>query len=351
MQRRPCSRRARAIERRLGLPARPPDHQVLVHQRDAEGVGRAGARDGLYAAHGRRRARAARVKRPAELALAERPVRSLAVAMRARGSSSLAAVVARRPRRRRVRGAGRFLVVADPAARARRRHRHAGRLALATASSRAAASIAPGVAPLVVLTRERLRRGAPPRSAPTASACPRSTTCRAGRSTSSGSRRAPSASSRRATAAPRARRATIARWACRQRVPARLVVVTSPTHTRRARMILRQALGPGVQLTRAAGAATPCSRPIAGGAARRAIKDVLIEYQKLARLLARRALDDRAVRRAQPRGGEPLRPARRPCGSAAPARPWRASRGRCRSRRRTFRRRTAAGSWASWCRP
>ena len=39
----------------------------------------------------------------------------------------------------------------------------------------------------------------------------------------------------------------IARWACGRGVH-RLVVVTSPSHTRRARMILARALGPGVAL-------------------------------------------------------------------------------------------------------
>jgi uncharacterized SAM-binding protein YcdF (DUF218 family) len=41
---------------------------------------------------------------------------------------------------------------------------------------------------------------------------------------------------------------TIARWACRVRVR-RLVIVTSRAHTRRARLILAQSLGPGIELT------------------------------------------------------------------------------------------------------
>ena len=73
---------------------------------------------------------------------------------------------------------------------------------------------------------------------------------------------------------------TIARWACRQGVR-RLVVVTSRSHTRRARLILRQALGNGIEL------AMRPSRSDAFVAARwwrdrRDAKLVLSEYEKLA---------------------------------------------------------------------
>ena len=73
---------------------------------------------------------------------------------------------------------------------------------------------------------------------------------------------------------------TIARWACRQGVR-RLVVVTSRAHTRRARLILRQALGKGIEL------ALRPSRSDAFTAARwwrvrRDAKLVLSEYEKLA---------------------------------------------------------------------
>src|SRR4029077_11558492 len=58
-----------------------------------------------------------------------------------------------------------------------------------------------------------------------------------------------------------------------------VVVVTSPTHTRRARLILRQALGPRIQLS-----VRPTSDALFPAnqwwRRRRAIKDVLIEYQK-----------------------------------------------------------------------
>jgi uncharacterized SAM-binding protein YcdF (DUF218 family) len=73
---------------------------------------------------------------------------------------------------------------------------------------------------------------------------------------------------------------TIARWACAHRVR-RLVVVTSRAHTRRARLILRQALGPEVAL------AIRPSRydPFAAARwwhVRRDAKIVLSEWEKLA---------------------------------------------------------------------
>ena len=84
---------------------------------------------------------------------------------------------------------------------------------------------------------------------------------------------------RRRTFSTESEARTIARWACRARVR-RLVVVTSPFHTRRARLILAQALGPGIALT---------IRPSRAGAfspqrwwrVRRDAKFVLTEYQKL----------------------------------------------------------------------
>jgi len=74
--------------------------------------------------------------------------------------------------------------------------------------------------------------------------------------------------------------ATIARWACAHHL-ARLVVVTSRAHTRRARLILREALGPRVALT------LRPSRHDAFAARRwwrdrRDAKLVLSEYEKLA---------------------------------------------------------------------
>src|SRR5207237_657581 len=73
---------------------------------------------------------------------------------------------------------------------------------------------------------------------------------------------------------------TIARWACTHRLR-RVVVVPSRAHSRRARLILRQALGPGIAL------AMHPSRYDAFAAARwwrvrRDAKIVLSEYEKLA---------------------------------------------------------------------
>ena len=73
---------------------------------------------------------------------------------------------------------------------------------------------------------------------------------------------------------------TIARWACSHRVKS-LVVVTSPSHTRRARLVLRRALGPDVSL-----AVRPArTNAFAAGRwfrVRRDAKEVLSEWQKLA---------------------------------------------------------------------
>jgi uncharacterized SAM-binding protein YcdF (DUF218 family) len=73
---------------------------------------------------------------------------------------------------------------------------------------------------------------------------------------------------------------TIARWACAHRVTT-LVVVTSRSHSRRARMILARALGPGIRLS------MQPSRHDTFAASRwwrvrHAAKTVLSEYQKLA---------------------------------------------------------------------
>src|SRR5213076_19811 len=73
---------------------------------------------------------------------------------------------------------------------------------------------------------------------------------------------------------------TIARWACAHRLQ-RVVVVTSRAHSRRARLILRQALGPGIAL------AMHPSRydafaPARWWHVRRDAKLILSEYEKLA---------------------------------------------------------------------
>jgi uncharacterized SAM-binding protein YcdF (DUF218 family) len=73
---------------------------------------------------------------------------------------------------------------------------------------------------------------------------------------------------------------TIARWACRHRVR-ELVVVSSRTHTRRARMILRQSLGPSVHLTMRPSRYDPFTADRWWRVASSA-KQVLSEYEKLA---------------------------------------------------------------------
>jgi len=72
---------------------------------------------------------------------------------------------------------------------------------------------------------------------------------------------------------------TIGRWACRHRVR-RLVVVTWRAHTRRARLILGRALGPGVELVVRPTRYDPFS-PTRWWRVRRDAKMVLSEYQKL----------------------------------------------------------------------
>jgi uncharacterized SAM-binding protein YcdF (DUF218 family) len=72
----------------------------------------------------------------------------------------------------------------------------------------------------------------------------------------------------------------IAGWACRSRVRS-LIVVTSPSHTRRARLILRRILGPDIAL--AVRPARADFFPVRHWwRSRRASKLVLSEYQKLA---------------------------------------------------------------------
>jgi len=71
----------------------------------------------------------------------------------------------------------------------------------------------------------------------------------------------------------------IARWACRSRVRS-LIVVTSPSHTRRARLILHRLLGPGIAF--AVHPARADFFPVRHWwRSRRTSKRVLTEYQKL----------------------------------------------------------------------
>lgn len=177
-----------------------------------------------------------------------------------------------------VRAAGRFLVVADPLPA------HADALvvlagSIADRALEAAALYRTGVVPRVVITRERapaasarLRaRGvdlpesdALLRQALIGLGVPADAIVRLGRRTQSTESEA----------------RTIARWACSHGVR-RLIVVTSKAHTRRARLILRRALGPGVALTIRPARADP----FAAGhwwRVRHAAKAVLVEYEKLA---------------------------------------------------------------------
>ena len=85
---------------------------------------------------------------------------------------------------------------------------------------------------------------------------------------------------RRSTFSTESEARTIARWACSQRVRS-LVVVTSRAHTRRARLILAQALGPGIALAVRPARHDPFS-PNRWWRLRRDTKIVLSEYQKLA---------------------------------------------------------------------
>jgi uncharacterized SAM-binding protein YcdF (DUF218 family) len=84
----------------------------------------------------------------------------------------------------------------------------------------------------------------------------------------------------RRTVSTRTEARTIARWACKHHLHT-LVVVTSRAHTRRARLILRQALGPGIALSIRPSPYDSFS-PRRWYRVRRDAKEVLSEYEKLA---------------------------------------------------------------------
>lgn len=176
-----------------------------------------------------------------------------------------------------VRSAGRVLVVSDPLpARADAIVMLAGSVpdrALETARL-----YQRGVAPAVVLTRVRLRPSAVALRARDVRLPEEHDLARAALTALGVPGDAIEVIPRRAHSTETEARA-IARWACRRGV-SRLVVVTSPSHTRRARLILARALGPDVALSvRPA----PAARFPAGRwwGRRRAMKDVLSEYEKL----------------------------------------------------------------------
>jgi uncharacterized SAM-binding protein YcdF (DUF218 family) len=176
-----------------------------------------------------------------------------------------------------VRGAGLFLVIADPLPP----HADAIVVLAGSVSGRvleAARFYRAGLAPRVVLTRTRLPSGAPALRG-RGVRLPEEHEQAAGALEALG---VPPSALRvlpRRTQSTKSEAHAIARWACRHGVR-RLIVVTSPTHTRRARLILTPALGPDVALTvRPAPAAVfPAER---WWRRRRAIKDVVIEYEKL----------------------------------------------------------------------
>jgi uncharacterized SAM-binding protein YcdF (DUF218 family) len=177
-----------------------------------------------------------------------------------------------------LRFAARILVVADPLPA------HADAIVILAGSVpdralEAADLYRKGVAPLVVVTREPMRRGdaslrdhgvhLPEGDDLTVAALARLGV-------------PPEATLvlRRRAVSTRSEARTIARWACAHRLTS-LVVVTSPAHTRRARLILRQALGPTIAL------AVRPSRydnfsPTRWWHIRRDQKIVLSEYEKLA---------------------------------------------------------------------
>jgi len=216
------------------------------------------------------------------------------------------------------RHAGRFLVVADPLP-----DRADAIVVLSGSPSDRVLETArlyqAGLAPRVILTRGRLPRGAPAlrargvrlpeehdlaRQALVALGVPDTAILVLGRR----------------TASTKTEAQTIARWACRNGLR-RLAVVTSPSHTRRARLILRRALGPriGVAVRPARDGLFPAAH---WWRRRRALKEVLWEYQKLAAFWTVERWDMRPCgglrRRAAVSGHQCLSTAFRTSGASSP---------------------------------
>jgi len=176
------------------------------------------------------------------------------------------------------RGAGRALVVADPLPA----HADAIIMLAGSVSDRVletARLYHEGRAPLVVLTRERLARGSAALRArgirlPEDHELTKEALVGLGVPVAA----IHTLAGRAFSTVSEAR--TIARYVCKRRLRG-VIVVTSPWHTHRARLILAHALGPDVQLTMrpAPAALFPADRWWAN---RRAAKDVLTEYEKLA---------------------------------------------------------------------
>ena len=261
-----------AIGGGFGLPPRIADHQVLVHERRAERIDADRSRDGLDRWHAS--------YRPCEPCRRQAAccMRGDAFVLGTRMRGVLGAVlvivigVALLP------FAGRVLTIADPLPDA------ADAIIVLAGSIRdrtleAARLYHTGIARRVVVTRETLPPGETALRAagielPESDALTRTALLGLGVP--------PSAivTLRRRAQSTASEARTIGRWACARRMR-RLIVVTSPPHTRRARLVLGRALGPGIALT-----VRPSTASAFAGdrwfRVRRDAKVVLAEWQKLA---------------------------------------------------------------------
>ena len=174
--------------------------------------------------------------------------------------------------------AGRVLVVDDPLpARADAIVVLAG--SIADRGLEAADLYASGVAPIVVVTREALPRGTEA-LAKRGVRLPETADMLRGVLRRLGIPEAALVQLQRRNRSTESEARTIARWACTHGVR-RIVVVTSRAHTRRARLILRQTLGPSVALA-IRSTHYDRFRPAHWWHTREDMKDVLREYEKLA---------------------------------------------------------------------
>ncbi|HEV7733105.1 MAG TPA: YdcF family protein [Candidatus Binatia bacterium] len=174
--------------------------------------------------------------------------------------------------------AGRVLVVADPLPP----HADAIVVMAGSVSDRvleAARLYRLGLAPLVVITHERLPRGGATLRARGVHLPESHELARRGLRDLGVPDDAIRDLPRRARST-RSEARVLARWACKDHVKS-LIVVTSPSHTLRARLLLRQALVPSVDVT-----VRPAPAAMYRGGRwwrdRRVAKEVLSEYEKLA---------------------------------------------------------------------
>lgn len=198
-------------------------------------------------------------------------------------------------------GAGRPLVATDPLPA------HADAIVIMAGSIpdrvlEAADLYHAGIAPRVVVTRERLRRGEW-RLRERGVRLPESAEHTQAALVALGVPAAAVVVLPRRTRSTDSEARTIARWACAR--TRSLVVVTSRYHSRRARLILRQALGDAVALAMRPARHDPF-QPARWWRDRRDAKAVLSEYEKLAHYWLRErwgiepCRPRRAARRAQP---------------------------------------------------